>query len=110
MKYKVSKKIFRFTFLVFLTAFLVLYFSEGMGYFEYKKNKKSVLTEEKIKEFEQDVAKGKEVDIKDYLPQTENNYQNTISATGLKLSALAENCIKSAVDSSFKALAKLAGS
>ena len=110
MKYKIGKKVFRFTFSVFLIAFLVLYFSGGMGYFEYENYKKTVLTEEKIKEFEEDVSKGKEVDIKDYLPEETGNYQNTISSAGLKVSTLAEDCVKSAVEGSFKALAKLVGS
>ena len=110
MKYKISKKVFRVTFLIFLVAFLVLYFSRGMGYFEYESYKKTALTEEKIQEFEQDVAQGKDVDIKNYLPENTNNYQNTISSAGLKVSSLAEDCIKSAVEGSFKALAKLVGS
>ncbi len=110
MKYKVGKKVFRFTFSIFLIAFLVLYFSQGMGYFEYENHKKTVLTEEKIKEFEEDVASGKEVDIKDYLPEDTGDYQNTISSAGLKVSTLAEDCVKSAVEGGFKALAKLVGS
>ncbi len=107
MKYKIGKKVFRFAFTIFLITFLVLYFSRGMGYFEYKNHQKAVLTEEKIKEFEEDVASGKEVDIKDYLPEETSNYQNTVSSAGLKVSTLAEDCIKTAVEKGFKALAKL---
>lgn len=109
MKYKVGKKIFRVTFSLFLTAFLVLYFTRGMGYFEYENHKKATLTEKQIKAFEQDVADGKEVDVKDYLPEENNDFQNSISSAGLKVSTLAEDCVKSAVEGGFKALAKIVG-
>ena len=109
MKYKVGKKIFRFTFLICLTTFLVLYFSGGMGYFEYENYKKTSLTEEKIKEFEKDVNAGRDVDIKDYLPKDTSNYQNTISSFGLKVSNRTKECVNTVIEKGFKALAKLAG-
>lgn len=109
MKYKIGKKIFRSAFFIFLTSFLVLYFSQGMGYFEYKNHKKTVLTANQIKEFEKDVASGKDVDIKQYLPEENDNYQNKISEVGLKVSSVAGNFVKNTVEGSFKALAKLVG-
>lgn len=110
MKYKVGKKIFRVTFTLFLTLFLVLYFTRGMGYFEYENHKKMTLTEEQIKTFEKDVAAGKDVDVKNYLPDTNSNFQNNISKAGLKLSTLAEDCVKKVTVGGFKALAKIINS
>lgn len=109
MKYKLGKKIFRVFFLIFLTAFLVLYFSQKVGYVEYKNHKKTILTEKQIKQFEKDVASGKSVDINDYVPREVDNYQNNISKTGLKFSTTAENLIQTAVEGSFKAIEKLMG-
>ena len=109
MKYKVGKKIFKFIFSIFLITFLVLYFSGKAGYVEYENHKKTVLTETQIKKFEKDVASGKNVDVKDYLPKDIDNYQNTISKAGLKVSAMAEDFVKTAVEGSFKAIAKLVG-
>ena len=108
MKYKVGKKVFSFFFLVFLVAFLVLYFSFKTGYIEYQNQKKMIMTKEAIAKFEEDVASGKEVDIKSYLPEDNSNYQNAISNAGFKVSSFAKNCVEKAVESSFKALSKLA--
>ena len=50
------KKIFHgFIWLLFF-SFLVLYFAQAGGYYEDLNNKKSSLTEEKVKQFEKDVS------------------------------------------------------
>ena len=109
MKYKVGKKIFRVVFSIFLITFLVLYFSQKAGYVEYENHKKTVLTSKQIEKFEKDVASGKDVDVKDYLPQNSDNYQNKISSAGLKVSNVAEDLVKTAVEEGFKAIVKLVG-
>ena len=61
------KKLFRiFIFFLFI-SFLVLYFSRANGYYEDLNNKKSYLTEDKIKEFEEDVKNGKEIKVENYV-------------------------------------------
>ena len=67
MKKNNKNKIFKFIFIVFFMSFLVIYFSELTGYYEYQNYKKATLTEEQIKKFEEDVKNGKEVDINKYL-------------------------------------------
>jgi hypothetical protein len=46
MKNDRKKKIYRFIFMVFFLSFLVVYFSELTGYYEYQNNKKTTLTKE----------------------------------------------------------------
>ena len=72
--------------LMFLIIFLVMYFSSGNGYYQYELNKKTNLTEEAIKRFEQDVKDGKEIDINDYLVNEKKDYSNNFSRAGLNLS------------------------
>ena len=86
MKKDKKNKIYKFIFMVFFISFIVVYFSELTGYYEYQNHKKSTLTEEKIKQFEKDVAEGKEVDIKDYVDTKVANYNNKFSNMGLILS------------------------
>ncbi len=77
------KKIFRgFIWFLFL-GFLVLYFSQASGYYEDLNNKKSTLTEEKIKEFEQDVKSGKEIKVENYVVNIKKDYGNKVSSFGL---------------------------
>lgn len=77
------KKLFRiFIFFLFI-SFLVLYFSQANGYYEDLNNKKSYLTEDKIKEFEEDVKNGKEIKVENYVVNLKKDYGNTISDFGL---------------------------
>ena len=58
-KYKVFKWSFNFLLVIFLT----LYFSQLTGYYEYQNYQKMIMTEEQIKQFEQDIKDGKEVSL-----------------------------------------------
>ena len=66
-----------------------------------------VLTEEKIREFEQDVAEGKEVDIKNYIVNDKPNYQNNVSKFGNTVSVKLESFVQSGLEATFTFLSKL---
>ena len=106
---KIFNKIFWKIFLGFFFVFLTLYVSGNTGYYEFELQKKKVLTEEKIKEFEADIAAGKNVDIKDYMESKEVSYSNNVSKAGLYLSENIGNFIKVGVESTFSFLNKMLG-
>lgn len=70
---------------VFL-LFLALYYSSNAGLIDYQSKNKTALTEEQIKMFEEDVKNNVEIDLKKYIEDTEEKYDNKISKTTLKLS------------------------
>lgn len=70
---------------VFL-IFLALYYSSNAGLIDYQSKNKAALTEEQIKMFEEDVKNNVEIDLKKYIEDTEEKYDNKISKTTLKLS------------------------
>ena len=77
------KKIFHaFIWLLFF-SFLVLYFAQAGGYYEDLNNKKTYLTEEKIKQFEKDVEDGKEIKVENYVVNLKKDYGNNVSSFGL---------------------------
>lgn len=82
---KVNKNLKRLSFLL-LIIFATLYISGKTGYYETRIENKTILTKDAIKEFEKDVAEGKEVDIKDYVDTKVTNYNNKFSNMGLTLS------------------------
>ncbi len=106
-KKKLCNKIFGRIFLALFIAFLAIYMSSATGYYEFEQHNKMVLTEEKIKEFEQDVAEGKEVDIKNYIVSDTPNYQNNLSKFGSKVSSSVENFIQSGIESTFNFIGKM---
>lgn len=107
MKKNKKNKIFKYIFMMFFISFLVVYFSELTGYYEYQNHKKTTLTEEQIKKFEEDVSNGKEVDINEYIVVETTNYNNKLSKVTSKLSDCISNIVESGVEQTFKFLSRL---
>jgi hypothetical protein len=82
---------FKVIMISFFVIFIVLYLSQSTGYYEFDQYRKMKLTEDKIKEFEQDVKEGKNIDVTDYIESTVSDYHNKASKSGLKFSKFIEN-------------------
>lgn len=104
---KLYNRFFKISFYIFLIGFIALYLSQATGYYEFELHKKMVLTEEKIKEFEADVAAGKNIDIEDYLDITTKDYSSSASNLGHHISKTIGKYIKGGLDEMFKTLNKL---
>ena len=57
--------------------YIILYFSFETGYYDYKVHNKTMLTEESIKRFENDISNGKNVSIEDYVINDYIDYSNS---------------------------------
>ena len=80
-------KILSILFLIFIS----LYIMYNLGYYNIA-TKNKVLTEEKLKEFELDIKKGKSIDIKNYT--TDNaDYKNFYSNIGYNMSIGIDNVL-----------------
>ena len=88
-------------------VFLTLHIAGLTGYYEYELHKKVVITEDKIAQFEQDVAQGNMVDLKDYLTEEEVNYSTNISKAGLYLSDNFSIILKNTVEAAFSFINRL---
>ena len=106
MKKSKKNNLFKFIFMIFLFSFLVVYFSEMTGYYEYQNHKKTTLTEEQIRKFEEDVSNGKQVDISNYLIADKVHYNNKLSKLTSKLSDGISSVVESGVRQTFKLLSK----
>lgn len=104
---KIYNRIFKVFFYVSLVSFVALYLSQATGYYEFELHKKMVLTEEKIKQFEADVAAGKKVDIENYLDVETKDYSSRVSDMGYNISSTIGKYIKGGLDGMFKALNKI---
>ena len=106
-KKKICGKIVWKIFLALLFGFFALYISEATGYYEFEQHKKVALTEEKIKQFENDVNAGKDIKITDYINEREVSYENNTSSLGLALSDCVENVVKDGIETTFNFLNRL---
>ena len=101
-KHKIN--LFKGIFLILLFTFTTLYIASYNGYYEYSNNKKVTLTNEKIKEFEEDVKKGINLDLESYLENSKKNYNNKASRTGLFLSHKIGEYTKTGIEKTFRFL------
>ena len=101
------RMIMKIILIAFFVMFLMIYISGSSNYYENELHKKTLFTEEKIKQFEQDIADGKNVSIEDYIDDEKKNYQNKTSDFGLFLSKGLTNSIKKGIEKTFKMIAKL---
>lgn len=106
MKIK-PKKIFNTIVFCLFVLFVSLYIASSSGYYEYENKEKSKFTEEKMKEFEEDLKKGKKVDIKDYLVNETKKYDNKVTDIGLALSDALNSGISTGLEKTFKFVEKL---
>ena len=90
--------------LILVFLFFVLYFMQASGYNEYTRNRENMLTEEQIKEYEEDIEAGKDVTIKDYLNKDKVNYDNKVSELGLDLSELIGDIFNKGMNTFFEML------
>ena len=79
------QKGFKISLIILIILFLGLFFSYRNGYYINKNSEKAILTEEAIREYENDLKKGIDVTKKDYLT-TKESYDNNYTRFSLKLS------------------------
>ena len=85
MDKKKKNRFLRILLVVFIIYLGLLIASES-GYYEKRINKETIFTAEAIKQFEKDVADGKNVDVNTYLKNDNRNYANVFTKAGEKVS------------------------
>lgn len=90
---------------ILILSFLALYFMTSGGYYEYKLNNKNILTEEAIKQFENDVKEGKPIIASNYIKE-QKNYSNKANILANKLSDLISNIYDKVMKYLFKQIEK----
>lgn len=106
MKKNKKNKLFRFIFFIFFMGFIVVYFSELTGYYEYQNHKKKTFTEGQIIKFENDVKNGKKINLNEYLTVNNQTYNNNLSNVTSKLSDGISKVVKKAVEKTFQYISK----
>lgn len=81
---------FKISLIILIVLYLVLYFSYHNGYYIDKNKERVLLTEEKIKEYEEDLKKGIDTSKKDYIIVSDT-YDNTYTRLSLAISKKIES-------------------
>ena len=77
---------FKITLIFLFIIYISLYALNATGYYDGNIRRKVEFTESQIKEFEEDIANGKVVDIESYLEDQNKDYTNNASKLGYTLS------------------------
>lgn len=94
-------------FILIVIAFISAYYISNSGYYEYELQQRTIITNEKIKEFEEDVKSGNDIDIKKYLDNEKKDYTNKITNAMYNLSEKGNKFTRKCITYIFKKLSYL---
>ena len=103
MKNSTLKLIIIIIFIIFICS----YYISNSTYYEYELQRKTILTNEKIKEFEQDVKNNEYIDIKKYLNVEEKEYSNKITNLMYNISDKGNKIARKSIKYLFKKIGSL---
>ena len=101
-----KESIFKFILLCFIICFLVILFAGKTGYYEKKLRDNSILTEEQIKKFEEELKNGKNVDISNYVINENKDYTTKLTSDVYSVSLKLEKTIDKIVKFIFNEVGK----
>lgn len=87
--------------------FIILYISLETGYYESKLAKKTAMTAESIKQFEEDIKQNKPIDINDYTLETKSYYGNNTTDAAIFIGSKVEKIMSSGINDLFNILKSL---
>lgn len=88
-------------------VYIALYLLNVSGYYDGNIRRKVEFTESQIEEFERDVAKGENIDIKKYLEDQTKDYTNGASRVGYSISKNIDSFFNRGIKEALKILTKL---
>lgn len=100
------KKTLKIFLLALILVYLLLFFSYKNGYYKDINHEKKILTDEKIKEYEEDLINGVDVTQKEYVV-VEPNYENNYTKGFLKLSKTIEQGLDKVIKYFFMKISKM---
>ena len=97
-----KKKIVKSAFFIFFLAFLISYIIEKSGYYEYNLQNRTVLTNESMRKFENDVSEGKDVTLEDYAVPTSKDYSSFLTRRTNRISLGVNKILKKGIENVFR--------
>ena len=102
-----NKNFIKLVMIIILIVFISSYMIASTGYYEYTMRERTIITNEKIKEFEEDIKNNQNIDIKDYYDNKELDYSNKITTLVYNVSDNSNKLARKAIKYLFKKLGSL---
>ena len=94
-------------FILLFIIFITIYISQATGYYEYELFRKTELTKEQIKQFEEDIKNNKNIDVTKYIENDAKKDSNEFSKIGSNFSNVTSKYIKKGINEVFKIINRL---
>ena len=101
-----NKKLTKFIIVIIVVIFIASYIISESGYYEYTMQQRTIITNEKIKEFEQDIKDNKDIDLIEYLEE-QQDYSNVFTTLVYNISDNSNKIARKAIKYLFKKLGSL---
>lgn len=101
------KKLIKLLIIITIIVFISSYMIAESGYYEYTMQQRTIITNEKIKEFEEDIKNNKNIDLKEYLNKEQNDYSNKITNLVYSISDNSNKLARKVIKYIFKRLGSL---
>lgn len=102
-----NKSIIKLILLIIVIAFISSYLVASSGYYEYQMQQRTILTNEKIKEFEQDIKNNQDIDLKNYYIEEELDYSNKFTTLVYNISENSSELTRKVIKKIFKKLGSM---
>ncbi len=107
MKKKKDKNLFFKLLSLLFLIFVSLTIALESGYYEAKMAKKTAMTEESVKKFEQDIKEGKPIDINSYVYEEHNDYSNNTTDAAIFIGEQVEKFMAEGISDVFDVIKSL---
>lgn len=93
--------------LIISFIFICAYYISNSVYYEYELQQRTIITNQKIKEFEEDIKNGLDIDTKKYLDTEKKDYTNNITNAMYNLSEKGTKLTRKCINYLFKKISHL---
>lgn len=107
MQNNYSIKCFKIVMKALIAVYMIIFIANQSGYYSFTSKNKKELTELQIMKFEEDVKNGVNIDLDEYLANTNVSYENNLSRFGSNVSNFFGGLIEKGIYKSFSFLSDL---
>ena len=100
----IKNKALKLTMTIIILIYIISYYVANSGYYEYHLQERTYLTNQKIKEFEEDVKNNENIDVKDYLAYEKVEYTNKFTNLMYQISSKGNNVARKIIKTVFRKL------
>lgn len=102
-----DKMLVKIILLLVVIAFVFAYLVASSGYYEYQMQQRTILTNEEIREFEEDIKNNNYIDVKDYHQKDDVDYTNKLTNLVYSISEGSSNLTRKVVKKLFRKLGSM---